>query len=372
MIILHPWAIFNMKKIMSLEEAKKILERSKIFLSYDEKRFNLALFGKYMPNITISLPREWRFMYGRLAYLNWGVIPTLDGFYKYKIPYDIEITYHTKDIFKQYVQAIGIDFKSIDDHVNISFGDFVKTKNGKYIFFIKEPWEAKHLLVDARFGEPGKRGYYEENARKVCKDLIWYKEALSNNGRYGHDYWVMPVDYTNNENVNMSEILLEMKEYVNTLEKAGEVYLQRLEERKEEARKNIEELKSKLDEWNSILEFSEWENIFIVDDYSIARGRADKKGEIFENKKYDSLKETIQEGIQRIKEAEIWRPKMLPYVEKLKEVPYVKEVLVRDNNVRLVVYKHNEDGVITSQYMPYWDWLYYTEKGYKELLDYLK
>ncbi len=63
---------------------------------------------------------------------------------------------------------------------------------------------------------------------------------------------------------------------------------------------------------------------------------------------------------------------MLPYVEKLKEVPYVKEVLVRDNNVRLVVYKHNEDGVITSQYMPYWDWLYYTEKGYKELLDYLK
>ena len=370
-MILYLWAIFNMKKMMSLEEAKKILERSKIFLSYDEKRFNLALFGKYMPNITVSLPREWRFMYERLPYINWGIDPTLDGFYEYQIPYNMEISYHSTDAFKDYVQAIGINFKCIDDRVYISFGDFVKTKNGKFMFFIKEPWEAKHILIKAEIGAPGKRGYYEENARKVCKDLIWYKESLSNAGRAGYNYWVMPIGYTNKENVNMSELILKIKEHVNTLEKAGELYLQRLEERKEEARKNVEDLKSKLNEWNSILDFSSWDNIYIVNDYSVAR-REGGKGEIFENEKYNYLKETIKEGIQRIKEAEIWRPKMLPYVEKLKEVTYIKEVITRDNNIRLVVYKHNEDGVITSQYMPYWDWLYYTEKGYEKLLKYLK
>ncbi len=255
--------------------------------------------------------------------------------------------------------------------VYLSFGDFVKTKKGKYIFFVKEPWEAKHILIKAEFGQPGQRGYYEENARKVCKDLIWYKEALSNAGRAGYDYWVIPIGYTNKENVNMSELLQEMKEYVNTLEKAGEAYLQRLEERKEEGRKNIEELKSKLDEWNSILDFSGYENIFIINDYSIAR-REGGKGEIFENRRYDTLKETIEEVKQKIKEAETWKPKMVAYIEKLKEIPYVKEVIIRINNIRLIVYKRNMDGVITSQYMPYWVEFYYNEKGYNELLEYLK
>lgn len=53
----------------------------------------------------------------------------------------------------------------------------------------------------------------------------------------------------------------------------------------EEARKNVEDLRSKLDEWNSILDFSNYQNIYIVNEYSVAREEG-RKGEIFDNIKY--------------------------------------------------------------------------------------
>lgn len=159
-----------MRKNVTLEQAKEILENEKVFLCGNDK-FNVVDTGKYKSGMTIVIPRNW----------------ALDKKGQPCSP----ITYQE---IKTLTSNMNIDFDA--SGVDVLFGKFRMSKNGRPVFELTLPLNAEHLLVRADWGGAfdSSRGQYEYYALTQV-GATYFRKARSNGGGTGYDYWVLPVDF---------------------------------------------------------------------------------------------------------------------------------------------------------------------------------
>lgn len=156
-----------MKKTLTLAEAKAIYGDT---CFETETSFGVNKFGKYRPNMTFIIPKEF--------------FIDKDG-----SPIDPISFVSDRDI---------TDNMNIGWHgsAEVLFGDFWRSKKGGACFRPKDPRHARHLLIRVDWGGAFKstRGVSSDYAEEV--GATYFRSASSNGGGTGYDYWVLPVGFT--------------------------------------------------------------------------------------------------------------------------------------------------------------------------------
>ena len=156
-----------MKKTMTIIEAREMFGET----CYEtETGFLVNIFGKYCPNITFVISKEFDL--------------DADGKPVNPLRYvsDREVT-----------DSMNMDF---DGDAEFMFGDFWRSKKGGACFRPKSPRVAKDLLVRVSWGGcfNSHRGTYSDEA-KAIEGVKYFRRASSNGGGAGYDYWVVPVGF---------------------------------------------------------------------------------------------------------------------------------------------------------------------------------
>lgn len=144
----------------TLAEVKSFLKTDKVFET--ESSFLVNDFGKYRPNITFVIAKE--FERNPLAYRS-----------------DAPTREMTRDM--------NID---LDGEVGVLFGDFWKSQKGGACFRPKSIANSQHVLMSVGWGGAFSR------TRGVHSDVagsVYYRCAASNGGGAGNDYLVVPVGF---------------------------------------------------------------------------------------------------------------------------------------------------------------------------------
>lgn len=156
-----------MKKMMTIVEARKLFGEA----CYEtETGFLVNVFGKYRPNITFIISKEFDL--------------DADGKPVNPLRYvsDREVT-----------DSMNMNF---DGDAEFMFGDFWVSKKGGACFRPKNPRVAKDLLVRVSWGGcfNSHRGTYSDEA-KAIEGIKYFRRASSNGGKAGNDFWVVPVGF---------------------------------------------------------------------------------------------------------------------------------------------------------------------------------
>lgn len=156
-----------MKKTLTIAEARELFASEKVFATNSGFLFNDI--GKYRTGLTFVLDSSFEL--------------DKDGEVVSPIQFvdDREVT-----------DSFNLD---LDGDAKILFGDFWKSQKGAPCFRPKAPNQAKHLLVDVRWGGcfNSHRGNWSDDAKAA--GALYFRRASSNGGGAGHDYWVLPVGY---------------------------------------------------------------------------------------------------------------------------------------------------------------------------------
>ncbi|MDD4762087.1 MAG: hypothetical protein PHZ25_03650 [Candidatus Pacebacteria bacterium] len=146
----------------TLEEVKRVLNTEKVFET--STSFGINMFGKYEPNITFILQKNFE---GKLLV------------YRYDEP------------VKEMIRGMNVDF---DGDVSVLFGDFWKSrKSGGACFRPKPITEANHVLLKVSWGGAFSRNSGMRN--HIPEGALYYRRAKSNGGGAGCDYLVVPVGF---------------------------------------------------------------------------------------------------------------------------------------------------------------------------------
>lgn len=156
-----------MKKELTIAEARKFFGSEKVFATKDGFIFNDQ--GKYCSGLTFVIESSFEL--------------DKDGKVVNPINYvgDREVT-----------DSLNLD---LDGDAKVLFGDFWKSQKGAPCFRPKDPKQAKHLLVEVRWGGcfNSTRGNWSDAAKEA--GALYFRRASSHGGGAGHDYWVLPVGY---------------------------------------------------------------------------------------------------------------------------------------------------------------------------------
>jgi len=144
----------------TLAEVKSLLKTDKIFET--ESSFLVNDFGKYRPNITFVIPKEF------------------DG---------NPLAYRSDAPVKEMTRDMNIGF---DGETGVLFGDFWKSQKGGACFRPKPIANARHVLILVDWGGAFSRtrGIHSDVA-----EAAYYRRAVSNGGGSGNDYLVVPVGF---------------------------------------------------------------------------------------------------------------------------------------------------------------------------------
>lgn len=208
------------KKLVELEEAKEALKSDKVFYNGGNK-FNYVDVGRYNSGITIEIPREW----------------TIDKRRKLESP----IKYFCE---KRITDGMNIDF---DGNASFLLGKYRLSKNGRPVFEITPPTQAKDVLISVDWGGAFNttRGQYEEYAEKV--GATFFRKRSSNGGGVGCDYWILPVGFVKDmDSRDVSSILREIEEEEQKRIKEIDEYLEQEELEKKKSREDRERILEKL------------------------------------------------------------------------------------------------------------------------------
>ena len=206
------------KKKITLEEAKEILENDKVFYN-GNKKFNVLHVGKYCSGITLEIPQEW----------------TINQRRKPENP----ISYYK---MKELTDGMNIDF---DGEAEFLLGKYRLSKNGRPVFELTEPKDAKDIFICVDWGGCFKttRGQYNEYAKAV--GATFFTRRSSNGGGSGCDYWILPVDFVRD---------MESRDVSGMLQKLQENEEKRIVEIDKYIAKEDEEIKKSKDNRQRVLE----------------------------------------------------------------------------------------------------------------------
>ena len=153
-----------MKKTMTLAEVKEFFGTDRCFET--ETAFGVNLFGKYQPDMTFIVPKE--FNLGK----DGKPISFLDYVEDHEVTGNMNLNFGGRASF--------------------IFGDYWRSKKGGACFRPKSPLTAKHLLVKVSWGG----AFDSTRGSHGVDDALYFRRASSNGGGAGCDYWVLPVGYT--------------------------------------------------------------------------------------------------------------------------------------------------------------------------------
>jgi len=143
----------------TLAEAKDILKTEKIHEV--DTAFLVNDFGKYRPNITFVIPKEFE-----------------------RSP----IAYHSGGPAKEMLANMNVGFNG---DASVMFGDYWQSKKGGACFRLKHVSQAKHVLIRVGWG-----GAFNRTRGIGWVDGVpYYRRAASNGGGVGTDYLVVPIGY---------------------------------------------------------------------------------------------------------------------------------------------------------------------------------
>lgn len=144
----------------TLAEVKLILKTDKVFET--QTSFGVNAFGKYRPNITFIISKEF------------------DG---------NPLAYRSDAITQEMTCDMNIDF---DGEVDVLFGDFWTSQKGGACFRPKPIAGAQHVLIRVDWG-----GAFSctRGIRSDVAGAVYYRRAVSNGGGSGFDYLVVPVGF---------------------------------------------------------------------------------------------------------------------------------------------------------------------------------
>lgn len=199
---------------VDLETAKKILNTDKVFLN-GKNKFNVFDGGKYNSGFTIVIPQEWD--------LNVDEKPENPINYKE---------------CKELTDGMNVDF---DGEASILLGKYRKSQNGKPVFEITEPIDAKDTLISVSWG--GSFNHTQGQSGEYAKEVgaKAFVRCSSNGGGLGTDYWVLPVDFVKDMGKRDVSSILEK------LQKEKEENIARIDNIIEEKRRAIKESRENKD-----------------------------------------------------------------------------------------------------------------------------
>lgn len=158
-----------MKVKLSLAEVKELLENQRCFET--ETCFLVHLQGKYDPRLCFVLDKYFQ----------------LDGNANPINP----IEYFGD---KKVTDNMNIDFNGL---ARFMFGDYWVSKKGTKCFKIKNPTEAKHMLIQVDWGGAfNKSRGLDNDAVNAIPEILYYHKATSHGGGTGCDYLVVPVGFS--------------------------------------------------------------------------------------------------------------------------------------------------------------------------------
>ncbi len=200
------------KRKLKLEEVKNILGFDKIFHNGYSK-FNVLHLGKYCSGVTLEIPQEWR----------------LD---EYKNPIN-PIDYRK---VRELTDGMNIDF---DGNAEVLLGKYRLSKNGKPVFEITEPKEAKDTMILVTWGGSFNKtrgqtiSYAKETGAK------FFTKRSSNAGGMGADYWILPVGFVKDrEERDVTDILEKLQEDDDKKDFETDQILKKQEEERQESIRN--------------------------------------------------------------------------------------------------------------------------------------
>lgn len=200
------------KRKLKLEEVKNILGFDKIFYNGYSK-FNVLHLGKYCSGVTLEIPQEWR----------------LD---EYKNPIN-PIDYRK---VRELTDGMNIDF---DGNAEVLLGKYRLSKNGKPVFEITEPKEAKDTMILVTWGGSFNKtrgqtiSYAKETGAK------FFTKRSSNAGGMGADYWILPVGFVKDrEERDVTDILEKLQEDDDKKDFETDQILKKQEEERQESIRN--------------------------------------------------------------------------------------------------------------------------------------
>lgn len=168
----------NMKKELTIKEARELFKSEKVFAT--DSGFIFNDFGKYCPNLTFVIDREFN----------------LDENGKVISPIN-----YIED--REVTDSFNLD---LNGEAKILFGDFWRSQKGGACFRPKDAKKAKHILVRVNWGGAFKssRGF-NGNGVHDC-GALYFRCASSNGGGSGCDYWILPVGYVHQYGTNVYRI----------------------------------------------------------------------------------------------------------------------------------------------------------------------
>jgi hypothetical protein len=129
--------------------------------------FTVNLYGKYQPNISFVLPKDFS---------------------------GNPLEYRHDPATREMIAGFGISFGTGESAVDVLFGDFWLSSKLKPHFRPKSPQTATHVLVRAGWGA-GSGGSRTRGCWDPPTAADYFRRASSNGGGTGNDYYVFPVGY---------------------------------------------------------------------------------------------------------------------------------------------------------------------------------
>lgn len=310
---------------VSLEEAKKILKSDKVFYSGNDK-FNFLDIGKYRSGITIEIPQEWN--------KNKSNNPSSPIKYT-SVP---ELT-----------DEMNIDF---DGEVEVIFGKYRLSKNGKPVFSITEPINAKDVLISVSWGGAfnSTRGQYRSYSEET--NALYFAKRSSNGGGLGCDYWILPVDFVKDrQRRDVKEILKRVQEEKDLKISETDSYLKEVEK---ERIASIENRDRVIKEINPTIEKIKVYNpeFEVVQNEDTLKYRLAKSDWYIESRYTDELINKLEEILKEEIEKKQLKDEYIPKYKEIEEVfkslkitfSYEKQGVVlspRINYGRMETYRYN-------------------------------
>lgn len=200
------------KRKLKLEEAKEELGFDKMFCNGYNK-FNIVHSGKYRSGITLEIPQEW--------YLNKDK-KTINP-----------INYRE---VRELTDGMNIDF---DGEASVLLGKYRLSKNGRPVFEITEPKEAKDTMILVSWGGAFNKTRGQTSSYAKETGAKFFTKRSSNAGGMGADYWILPVGFVKDrEERDVTDILERLQKEDDEKNSEIDQYLEIQEKERQESIKN--------------------------------------------------------------------------------------------------------------------------------------
>ncbi len=281
------------KRKMTLEEAKDVLDSDKVFYNGNRK-FNVLDVGKYNSGITIEIPQEW----------------TVSKRRKPENP----IKYIT---LNELTDGMNIDF---DGAASVLLGKYRLSKNGRPVFELTKPTEAKDVLVRVGWGGAFNKTRGQSSGYAKAVGASFFTRRSSNGGGYGNDYWILPVNFVNDmEPRDVSEIMKRVEK--EEAERIAEIdsYIEREDreinasiENRDRVLEAINPIISSIEAINEDFQYTIYDDKFEYRDMAYAG---------YEEHRYtDELINKLEESLERAKQEKEARETYKPLFQEMEDI----------------------------------------------------